>query len=177
MKKLICRSTHPLFLLLFFFALSPLSMFGQLYGTAGGLRIGNGIGLTLQQQVAAHTTVEGILQSDFTTKDVTLSVLGEQHYGILRRNLNFYMGAGFYKTWLATDANLIVQPTNPFGLSMIGGLELTLGKLNLSVDIKPTIKIKGDGKTVQAPLGVSARYVFVGRYFKDDDWKFWKKKR
>ena len=170
MKKLSNRPLTCLNALLFLVFFTPLSMYGQLYGTAIGLRFGSGIGLTVQQQVAAHTTVEGILQSDLTTKDVTVTVMGEQHQGILRRTINIYFGAGLYKTWL--DAGIL---KNPVGLSLIGGIELTLGKLNLSADLKPMIKLSGDGKGIQAPVGLSVRYVFASRYFKDESWKFWKK--
>lgn len=175
MKKL-NRCFSPLLnAFLFLTCLTPLSISAQLYGTAAGVRIGSGLGLTVQQQVAPHTTVEGILQSNFSTKDVTVTVLGEQHQGILRRTINVYFGAGLYKTWLETDANLKVQPTDPWGLGLVTGIELTLGKLNLSADIKPAIKFAGDGKAIQAPIGISARYVFASRYFKDESWKFWKK--
>lgn len=147
----------------------------QSYGTALGVRLGDGLGVTLQQQVVVHGTVEGILSS--RDKDLTLNVLYEHHTSLLTRGLNFYLGGGFYKTWIHQDDNLIIQPTNPYGLSPIMGLELTIArKLNLSADIKPTIRLGGNGgKGFEWHTGISVRYVLAGRYFKDDGWKFWKK--
>lgn len=151
------------------------SLNAQSYGTALGVRLGDGLGVTLQQQVVVHGTVEGILSS--SNKDLTLNVLYEHHTSLLTRGLNFYLGGGFYKTWIHQDDNLITQPTNPYGLSPIIGLELTIArKLNLSADIKPTIRLGGNGgKGFEWHTGVSVRYVLAGRYFKDDGWKFWKK--
>jgi hypothetical protein len=151
------------------------SLDAQSYGTALGVRLGDGIGLTVQQQVVVHGTVEGILSS--SNKDLTLNVLYEHHTSLLTRGLNFYLGGGFYKTWIHQDDNLITQPTNPYGLSPIIGIELTIArKINLSADIKPTVRLGGNGgKGFEWHTGVSVRYVLAGRYFKDDGWKFWKK--
>ena len=149
----------------------------QAYGTAAGLRIGNGWGLTLQQQVALHTTVEVLLQSKVGGKsDVTMSLLGEQHRSLLTRGLNIYTGGGLYYTWLEKRENVIVQPKNAFGISPIAGIELTLGSFNVALDFKPNIKIVGgddDAKTFDWQTGFSIRYVLASRFFRNDDWKFW----
>jgi hypothetical protein len=156
--------------------LTPLSIKAQAYGTAvGGRFADSGYGITLQQQVAVGWTVEGILQSGFSKKDITLSILGEKHKALLTRGLSFYSGAGFYHTWLEQPENSTVVLKNPSGISPIVGLELTLGKFNLSADFKPNIKISGDGKGFEWRTGISARVVLAGRYFKNDNWKFWKK--
>jgi hypothetical protein len=155
--------------------LTPLSIKAQAYGTAVGGRFADGYGITLQQQVAVGWTIEGILQSGFSKKDITLSILGEKHKGLLSRGLSFYSGAGLYHTWLESEDNATVVLKNPYGISPIVGLELTLGKLNLSADFKPNIKITGDGKSFEWRTGISARVVLAGRYFKNEGWKFWKK--
>ncbi len=153
-------------------------IFAQAYGTAIGLRVGDGIGATIQQQVALHTTVEGILQSSGPTKnDVSLSILGEQHHNILFKGFNFYSGGGLYYTWLQQDSNLKVQPTNPFGITGIVGLEIKLGHLVLSTDVKPSIKIAGSGTSFEWHTGFSIRYVIADRFFRNNGWMFWKKKR
>ena len=179
MKKLISRPSILLPILFFILFLTPLSISAQAYGTAAGARVGDGWGLTLQQQVAVHTTIEGILQRDFKTKDVTLCVLAEQHKNLLSRGFNLYFGAGLYKTWLEPNANLIVQPSDPWGICPIGGLEITLGKFNIAGDFKPNLRIGGgdsSNKGFSWHSGISIRYVFAGRYFKNDNWKFWKKR-
>lgn len=147
----------------------------QSYGTAAGLRVGDGIGITLQQQVAVNTTVEGILQSAFRSKDVTLSALIEQHKGLVSKGFNFYIGLGPYYTWKYNDPNATTLLRNNFGLSPIGGLELTVRKMNISFDFKPLIKVSGSGPLFVSQSSLSLRYVFAGRYFKDDKWKFWNK--
>ena len=180
-NQLLSRSIRSLFipfkfgLLVAMIGLFSHNLNAQSYGTALGARLGDGIGLTLQQQVVVHGTVEGILSS--SNKDLTLNVLYEHHTSLLTRGLNFYLGGGFYKTWINQDDNLITQPTNPYGLSPIIGLELTIArKINLSADIKPSIRLGGNGgKGFEWHTGVSVRYVLAGRYFKDDGWKFWKK--
>lgn len=162
------------FILLLTVLAYPLSIFGQSYGTALGVRL-DGFGATLQQQVATHTTVEAIVQSGFKKQDVTATLLLEQHKNLITKGLNFYTGAGAFHTWYdksdVTTANL----KNAFGISPIMGLELNLGKLVFSGDIKPNIKISGDGKGFSWHSGLSIRYELAGRYFKNDDWKFWKK--
>jgi hypothetical protein len=170
------------FLLSFFIFLTPLSISAQAYGTAVGVRFYDDVGLTLQQQIAQQYTIEGILQSRFFSeyRDVTLSVLGERHQALLTRGLSFYWGAGLYTTWLDDRPNLIQQPKNPVGITPIAGLELTIAKFNISADFKPLLKLSGgaeDTKFFQWQIGISVRRVIAGRYFKNEDWKFWKKKR
>jgi hypothetical protein len=177
MKKLIYHSLSLFFPSLLLF-LVPLSISAQAYGTAAGARIGDGFGLTVQHQVALHTTVEGILQRSFKSQDVTLCVLAEQHKSLLSRGFNLYYGAGLYKTWLTERTNVIVQPSDPWGITPIGGLEITLGKFNISGDFKPLLRISGGDENSGGfswQSAISVRYVFAGRYFKNDDWKFWKK--
>ncbi len=167
---------NQLGLVVFLLMSLPLSMQAQMYGTAFGIRAADGIGLTVQQQVAVFSTVEGILSSK--DKNTTLNILFEQHKRLITSGLNFYVGAGLYKTWLDKDDNVINHPTNPFGISPIIGIEMTIAKLNLSADIKPHIRVGGTGgKGFEWHTGVSVRYVFAKRYFKNEKWKFWKKKK
>ena len=155
--------------------LLPLSMSAQGYGTAAGVRIGDGIGITFQQQVALNTSIEAILQRKFANSDATLSLLYEKHQNVLTRGLNIYAGGGVYYTWIENDANAIVQPKNAFGVSPIAGAELTIGSFNVAFDFKPNIKLTGSGTGFQMQSALSVRYVLAGRYFKDESWKFWKK--
>jgi hypothetical protein len=150
------------------------TVLGQSYGTAIGIRI-DGFGATIQQQIAPHSTIEAIIQSGFKKQDITLTLLYEKHQGLLTRNLSFYFGGGLYKTWYdKTDVTRGIIKDD-FGISPIMGLELNIGKIILSGDIKPTLKLSGDGKGFTMGQGISIRYELAGRYFKNDDWKFWKK--
>ncbi len=172
------RSQTTFFILSFSFFLAPLSISAQGYGIAAGIRVGNGIGISYQHQIALNTTLEGILQRESANSDATLSVLYEKHQNVLTRGLNIYAGGGLYYTWLEARPNLIVQPTNPVGISPIAGAELTIGKFNVSVDFKPNIKLAGGGdgiKGFQMQSAFSIRYVLAGRFYKNDAWMFWKK--
>jgi hypothetical protein len=182
-------STKPLFmtirsfstvLILFCSLFFTQSVRAQAYGTAVGLRIFDDIGITVQQQIAPQFTIEGIIQSRFfsTNKDVVISVLGEKHQAIMTRGLSFYWGAGGFIAPLAKRANLTQQPNTPMGLTGIAGLEVTFAKINISADFKPLIRLAGaSGEIKWWQTGISVRKVIAGRYFKNEDWKFWKKKR
>lgn len=171
MKKVQNQLFFTTLILLFF----NLKTQAQSYGTAIGVRL-DGFGVTLQQQVAPNSTVEFIAQTaGFGKTDVMASVLFEQHKSLITRGLNFYLGGGLYKLWYDKDKIENAGKSNPFGVSPIMGLELNLGKLLLSGDIKPNFKLSGDGKGLEWHTGISIRYELHGRYFKNEDWKFWKK--
>ncbi len=174
--------------ILFFFTTTLLS--AQSYITAGGIRLGTDWGLTLKQRVLEHTTVEGILQSSFQREEFMVTGLVAQHYPVLFDGLNFYFGGGLHKGWNH-------QPTsfenpdgfkNPFGVTAIGGLELTLGRLNISYDYKPAVNLVGGERRFYMQTGLSARYVFLSnrdlkkrerdrkQEARRDKLRFWEKK-
>jgi len=134
----------------------------QSYITAGGIRLGTDWGLTFKQRVLEHTTLEGILQQSFQREEFMVTGLAAQHYPVLLKGLNFYFGGGLHKGWNNQPATF-EHPDgfkNPFGVTAIGGLELTLGRLNLSYDYKPAVNLVGGEKTFYMQTGLSARYVF-----------------
>jgi hypothetical protein len=57
-----------------------------------------------------------------------------------------------------------------FGLSGIAGLELSLGRFNLSADVKPEFHLSGDISRVFSwnGVGVSCRYIIDKRERKKD---------
>lgn len=151
---------------------------GQSYNTAGGIRLGTDWGLTLQQRVGKHATVEGIIQKGFWREEATVTLLGEYHFPLIFRRFNFYTGGGLHKGWTTSSEQLY---DDPFGITLIGGVEATVGRLNISWDFKPAINLEGGERKVYAQSGVSLRYVFWKRdgirdWFKKGKWKFWKKK-
>ncbi len=164
------KKTIVSLLIISFFSISKI--FAQGYGTAAGIRFGDGIGLTVQQQVALKTTAEVIVKSGLTTKDVTGTLLIEQHTNILTRALNFYSGVGAYHTWYAPNDNLKVSPTNPTGIAFIAGAEIKLGGIVVSADVKPSLKIMGDGTGFDWQTGVSVRYIIAPRIFRKKWWTF-----
>lgn len=141
----------------------PIIGFAQSYDVAGGLRVGTDWGLTAKVRVANKTAIEAILQSSIKRDETMISLLAEQHFPIITRRISLYGGAGLHKGWLA-DGDETDPAKDPFGLSLIGGVELTLGRLNLSYDFKPAINLVGGERTFYTQTGISARYVLFKRY-------------
>lgn len=168
-----------LFPLLFSFLFFASTLTAQGYFTAAGVRVGDGFGVTVQQRVAKKITVEGIIKNTPSRDEFSVTVLGQRHVALLTRRLNFYTGIGLHKGFLNNQANQ--EPGNefkaPFGITGIGGLELTLGKFNLSYDFKPALNLSGGTQTFYPETALSLRYVIVGNKVFKDMAKKKKKKR
>lgn len=175
--------------LLLFLLLSVLFTNAQSYDLAAGMRLGTDWGLTIMPRVAKKTTVEVLLQSSLQREEVLFTLLGEQHFPILSRRLNIYYGAGFHKGWInENDAN-DVPYKDPFGLTFIGGIELSLGRLNLTYDFKPALNLSGGQEKFYTQTGISLRYVIIKREWRlfgnnkkknrrkmeSVNWKFWER--
>ncbi len=150
----------------------------QRYKTAAGVRFDNGFNLTVQQYITNGWTAEGILHTPFvSTKDFGFTLLGEKHYKILFRGINFYTGAGAHYYWNQSSVredNIVHN--NVMGLSGIAGLEASLGRINLAVDWKPELHMTGDQPHPFEwnSASVSLRYIIEKRERKKvRDWKFW----
>jgi hypothetical protein len=138
--------------------------------------LGSGIGATLQQSIGDNNTVEGIIQKSFFSSYTQVSVLLEQHHGILSRGTNFYLGGG-PQIGLYGNRGKTEGIKNAFGLSFIGGLELKLGKTLLSFDYKPSINLRGGTNFLNSQAGFSLRYVLIKAAKKEHKWMFWKKRK
>lgn len=147
--------------------------FGQRYGTAFGLRMGTDWGFTLQQRVAKHLTFEGIVQSSLQREEVLLTGMVEKHNPILGRRLNLYFGGGLHKGWIGQDPETEETFQDPFGITLVGGVEFSLGRINIGYDFKPAINISGGEKGFYTQSGISVRYVLI----KDKEWRKDKRKR
>jgi len=168
-------TVYVIFVLIFVFC-SPLS--GQRYLTAAGFRIDRGINLTVQQYITKGWTVEGILHTSLSSDDLGLTLLAEKHQKIIVRGFNVYAGAGFHYYSRSGDdkssTNDIVN--NVVGLSGIAGAELSIGRLNLSVDLKPDIHFNAVDAFEWNGPAVSVRYIIIKRRRKGiDDWDVWDK--
>ena len=197
--KIIIMKRSTLLLLSFFFAFATAN--AQLYTTAAGLRMGTDWGFTIQQRVANKLTVEGIVQSSLQREEVLVTGILQKHNALITKGLNIYFGAGLHKGWNTANTTTEVdapQATNdPFGVTLVGGAEMTLGRFNISYDFKPAINVSGGEKNFYTQSGVSLRYVIVkNKVFKDmqkkkkkrqkskrkskqetPKWQFWKKNR
>ena len=144
--------------LLGFMFIATLGM-AQSYFTAGGIRVGDGFGLTLQQRVAKKVTVEGILKNSKNRAEFSVTGLVQRHVPLISRRLNFYTGVGLHKGF-AHDSE--INTKGSFGVTAVGGLEFTIGKLNLSYDFKPAINLTGGSQKFYPDTALSLRYVIVG---------------
>lgn len=155
----------------------------QSYKTAAGIRVDHGVNLTLQQYLLNGWTAEGILHTPFGSDNLGLTILAERHRKILFRGTNIYYGAGGHYYWQnetakATVDNPAQTASNVAGLSFIGGAEMSLGRLNFSVDWKPELHLNsGTNKAFDwNGASVSVRYIFAKRERqKVKDWKIWNK--
>lgn len=129
----------------------------QKYRTAVGLRLGkNNTGLSVQQKILEHVTLEGLAL--LAPRDYSATLLAERHFGILGPSLNYYVGGGGH---LGRH-----QDTGTFGgLDVIVGAEykLPLSRFVLSLDIKPTLEFGLGPEADQSrfPTAFSVRYIFV----------------
>ena len=160
-------------------AFTSVPAFGQSYKTAAGIRIDNGLNLTVQQYITNGWTAEGILHTGFNSKDLGVSLLAEKHHKILFRGINFYGGPGVHY-YSRSEATRLENETarDVFGLSAIGGAEISLGRINFSVDWKPELHLSGDQVHPFDWNGasISVRYIIDKRERKKvKDWKVWNK--
>ncbi len=126
----------------------------QKYRTAAGLRVGrDNFGVTVQQKVLERTTLEGI--GLVGTREVSATLLAEQHFGLLGKSLNYYLGAG---------AHIGTQKNNGGfgGFDAIAGVEYKIAfvPVVLSLDVKPSVEISSDD-WFRFPAALSVRYVLV----------------
>lgn len=155
----------------------------QSYKTAAGIRVDNGINLSLQQYVFNNWTAEGILHTPINSDNLGLTILAERHRKILFRGTNLYYGAGAHYYWQnetqrASETNPDRTSSNIAGLSFIGGAEMSLGRLNFAVDWKPELHLNSGTDKVFNWTGasVSVRYILAKRERKQvKDWKVWNK--
>ena len=156
-----------------FFLFGCCSLMAQSYTTAAGLRIGNGIGISVQQKIAKFSTIEAILRPSIGSDDISIDLLYEQHQRVLSKRFNIYVGGGVHKAWRSEGADDFGKADT--GISAIIGGEFSLKKFNISWDYKPTIDVLGgDGNNFSHGTAVSLRYIIVPQK-KNENWKIWKK--
>lgn len=78
----------------------------QKYITAGGARLGEDIGISIQQRIAKHLTIEGVLNSSYRNDDLGLKLMLEQHYPLITRRFNVYYGAGVHWNYIGDSARI-----------------------------------------------------------------------
>lgn len=160
------------FLLLSLFLFFSNVSFGQRYGTAAGLRLGSNdfsrtVGITAQQRILKHVTLEGIIQSDFS-RNTTMHLLIEKHKPIISKRFNYYYGLGYSLGWEesnvknpATMEIITTYGNNTNGIDLIAGIEMTVLNTTISLDYKPNFNMSGREEFYRGQVGISARTVIV----------------
>jgi hypothetical protein len=146
--------------------------FSQSYGTSAGLRLGNNqdyrtFGLTGKQRLMKGITAEAIIQSDFTA-NTTAHLLLARHRPMISKRFNYYYGGGLSvgmeesRQKVPESMQVITTYGNPtMGVDFVLGVEMTLLKLNLSLDYKPNINLTGKEQWYGGQVGISVRPVLV----------------
>lgn len=159
----------------------------QKYTTAAGIRIGSGIGITVQQHVFNKLTIEGTLQKNLFRSGTTVAAILERHQKIGFKDFNFYLGGGPHAEYMPATrvyddkGNSYTVNNNSWGISGVAGIELRLKNILVSYDYQPGINIHGGDQLFSSKTGISVRYVFLKqskkkkKNKKNEDWKFWKK--
>lgn len=142
-----------------------LSIFGQKYNTVGGIRIADDFGISFAQRIANKSTVELNIQPGTFAGHEMISVLAKQHYPLLSKRLNFFMGAGVYSRKVPSVYIDDPQSTKTKGLAFTFGAEFSIGNLNISTDYVPLVTInKNDSnQRFYTTSGFSLRYIFLKR--------------
>ncbi|MBK7337205.1 MAG: hypothetical protein IPJ00_14045 [Saprospirales bacterium] len=77
---------------------------------------------------------------------------------LITRHFNIYGGAGIHKGWSTSNRDFV---DDPYGLTFIGGAELTLGRINISYDFKPSLNIDGGERRFYTTQALSLRFVLI----------------
>lgn len=147
----------------------------QKYNTVAGIRIADDFGISFAQRFANKNTVELHIQpGTFAGRQMT-ALLVRQHYPLITKRLNFFMGAGVYSRSTPSVNIDDVQNLKSKGIAFTFGAEFSIGNLNISADYLPLVTFHKDDSNQRfyTTSGFSLRYILFGR--ESDLKKFFKK--
>lgn len=142
-----------------------ISVQAQKYNTLAGVRIGDDFGISFAQRIANKTTIElNIQPGTFAGREMT-SLLAKQHYPLLSKRFNFFMGGGIYTRKIPSTNIDVPNAQSSTGLALSFGAEITLGRLSIATDYLPMVTFgnPNDNQRFYTTSGLSLRYVLVGR--------------
>ena len=153
-------------LTLVLFGIFTNKLLGQSYNTVFGLRFGDNFGFTASQRIANHTTIEANASDGLFSQSKYLSLSVKQHYAMMTRRINFFIGVGCFGR-----SSIIEGVENPdfvfknHGISGLLGAEMTLGRINLSIDYSPQYIMNKNysGRKLSVDSALSVRYVLWKR--------------
>lgn len=153
----------------------------QSYRTAAGLRIGNDIALSISQRIVAGSTLDFYHQSGLFTPASMTALAYKKHVPLITKRLNLFGGIGPY---YRTGKNAMPQCEDfsrfsAYGMLLTGGIDFTIGRLNLGCDIMPVIRLGGSdpGGRFATSSSITLRYVLIKQPKPAKSWLKNKKKR
>lgn len=144
------------------FLLGCLKVQSQSYQVAAGLRLGGGVGISIQSLLSRQLSIETQLRHRPSLDYTELALLVKDHHKFAFRRFNMYVGGGMFSGWYSREVPS-ENSSADWGVSLIAGLEVTVGKLNLSVDLRPDINLSGGGQVLSVHSGIGIRTVLVRR--------------
>jgi hypothetical protein len=147
---------------LVFFVLLAEILFCQSYNTSIGIRLGDDYALSVTQRIFNHSTIEATHQDGLFSGVQRTTILWRQHTPIVTRRFNFFIGIGAHRTIHQAIPEYAGLPT--FGAAFTLGSEITIGRLNLALDMSPTYLLsKNSNARFDSTSGVSLHYVLWKR--------------
>ncbi|MFZ1749368.1 MAG: hypothetical protein WAU01_04225 [Saprospiraceae bacterium] len=145
--------------------LFTLSACAQKYNTLVGIRIADDFGVSFAQRIANKTTMELNIQPGTFAGNQLASVLVKQHYPLLTKRFNFFMGGGLYSGKATFPLNDVPTKQLTSGMALSFGAEFSIGNLSIATDYMPLVSInKNDNnQRFYTTSGLSLRYILVGR--------------
>ncbi len=150
-------------------AFVAINTYAQSYNTALGIRLEDDFKFSISQRVFNHTTLESNLSDGLFSNRKYASLAIKQHHNIITRRLNFFVGAGYYGQSLLNEKDEVQDFTfKNQGILTTFGAEMTIGRLNVSVDYSPQYSLSSDytGKRLSADSAISLKYVLWKRQSK-----------
>lgn len=137
---------------------------GQSYNNVFGIRVGDDMGVSMQQRLYKNYTVQIEHQDAMFSSVRQTSLVVKKHYPILTRRFNVFLGGGLSNRAILIPGESSTTANANGALINFGG-EFTVGKLNITYDYSPGFLL---GNTAGVPRfhsgsGLGIRYVIWGR--------------
>lgn len=153
---------------------------GQSYRTAAGLRIGNDIALSISQRIVPESTIDLYHESGLFSQKNFTALAYKKHVPVITKRLNIFGGIGpYYQTRKYVVPNdEITSWYRSYGLLLSGGIDFTIGRLNVGYDIMPVVRLGGTDPAgrVSTSSALTLRYVIIKQPKPSKSW-FKKKKK
>lgn len=169
------------YIVLFFLFAGLFEVRSQSYRTAAGLRIGNNMTLSISQRIVAGSTLDFYHQSSLLSPASITALAYKKHVPLITKRLNLFGGIGPYcrtgKNGMSNE--VVLYRFSSCGMLLTGGIDFTIGRLNLGYDFMPVVRLVGSDPIgrVSASSAITLRYVLIKQPKPFKSWLKKKKKR